>query len=138
MAKQRFVSIGITRLDLSEGDWIEVKDELMYGEQLTLENASFVGRELTTDGVRIVQDMPRYHLKRMELYITDWSLRDRQDKPVPISADSLRMLDVATANEINAAIDGHLLKQFEQREPNGVVEEPVPAKNGRSASKTGA
>ena len=40
MAKFRFIKPDTTRLQLSEGDWIEVKKILTYGEQQRLSGAA--------------------------------------------------------------------------------------------------
>ena len=39
MARKYFVDAHTKRIDLSEGDWIEVRNELSYGENLRLSTA---------------------------------------------------------------------------------------------------
>lgn len=140
MAKNRQVSIDLHRLDLSDGDWIEVKAELAYGEQLELQDAAMVIYE----GLRVRQEMAQYHLKRMELYIVEWSLKDNQDRIMPITRDTLSLLRVEDAREINDALDKHIEHMHELTNlvnaPNGQDddEEAEQPKNRRSASKRGA
>ena len=140
MARNRQVSIDLHRLELSDGDWIEVKTELAYGEQLELQDAAMVIYE----GLRVRQEMARYHIKRMELYIVEWSLKDKQGKLIPLTADGIRMLRLDDAKEINDALDAHIDRMHELMSlvnaPNGHVddEDVEQPKNRRSASKRGA
>ena len=132
MGKKRFIGIGTTKLDLSDGDWIEVKDELSYGEQLELSNASFVGQE----GFRAIIDMSRYHLLRMEKYIVDWNLKDAQGKSVEINRTTLALLSQDAAEEINAALDAHIQAMSQPDEEPPAAPKEATSKNGRSASKS--
>lgn len=107
----RFVVPDTTRIDLSDGDWIEIKTALDYGEMQALRQAAFkpvpLNRDTDTDEMTVSLDPFILTQKRMELYLTDWSFRDEADKPVPITRTIIRTLEPATAEEINAAILRH-------------------------------
>lgn len=131
MTKRRFAAVTTTRLDLSGGDWIEVKDELTYGERLTLSNAPFVGNR---DGLAII-DYTRYHLKRMEIYITDWNLAGPDGKTTEPSPALFALLDEESADEINRAIDAHIVSKLGNAATTGKNE---PEKNPKSDSANDA
>lgn len=112
MAKQRFAAVGVTRLDLSDGDWIEIKTELNYGDVQTLRLAALRPIQVQ-EGMGRNSEMT-VHLdpyilqqKTIELYLLDWSLRDANDKPVPCNRNMIRALDRETADEILAVIQQH-------------------------------
>ena len=134
MAKNRFAGITTTRLDLSDGDWIEAKDELTYGEQLELQNASLVGlRNGVTE-----YDLGRYHLKRMEVYITDWNLAGPDGKTINITPFIFGLLNEETATEINEALDKHIAKLNEDEEETASNGAKDTAKNPKSGSGSNA
>lgn len=107
MGKNRFASVETVRLDLSEGDWIEVKDELSYGERQTL-MAVGVRRTGLTEGAREVEiDWSVINVADMAMWITDWSFTDEAGARVPVSEDSIRALSLDAANEVNEALKAH-------------------------------
>lgn len=126
----RFVRPESTRLPLSEGHWIEVKEKLPFGESERLRGMNFqlrassdsFGKGAGQDDLRI--DMSAYKLARMEAYIVDWSARDDQDKPVKVSRDALAALDQESADEIEAAIDAHIegLAKRTEADPTRLIE----------------
>lgn len=127
--RRRFVRVETTRLDLSDGDWIEVKNELAYGERLALNNAAMIGQR---DGMAIV-DYGRFHLKRLELYLVDWNLADEHGKNMPLQPDTIESLDEESAAEINRALDAHIAKMWAEQNDGPAEHEAEPEKNARSA-----
>jgi hypothetical protein len=111
VSKRRFIQPGTTRLDLSEGDWIEVKTELDYGEQQQLRIASMqplaLERDMSLENLQIQLNPFLLRQKLIELYLTDWSFRDEEDRPVPLSRTTLLSLDPETVDEMEAAINAH-------------------------------
>jgi hypothetical protein len=95
----RFVSVDTVRLDLSHGDWIEVKRQLSYGD------------------IQAVASKTRGDFTAGELYfvaaaLVDWSLVDEQDKRVDIDEEpariaALKALKPSDFAEIDAAISKH-------------------------------
>jgi hypothetical protein len=92
-------------VELSEGDWINIKRKLNYGEASDLYDATYRssvgGAEVTT--AREVR-MSVFNVQRIMLYILDWSFIDDENKSLPISVESIRALDQETTLEIHTAI----------------------------------
>ncbi len=111
MSKQRFITPATARLDLSDGDWIEVKVELDYGEQQQLRIASMqplaIERDMSLENMQIQLNPFLLRQKLIELYLTDWSFRDGEDRPVPLNRTTLLSLDPETVDEMEAAINAH-------------------------------
>lgn len=98
MAK-RFSRVETTRLPLSDGDWIEIKRELTLGEILAVRRKSTTPEGTVDDSTML--------LAKFEAYLTDWSFRDDDDKPVAVSAATIASLNETTAAEIMTAIRAH-------------------------------
>jgi hypothetical protein len=99
VGRNRFVEPRTVRLPLTDGDWIEVKDELTVGETKTYEASGL--------GAGGAIDWPTYYIARVCVYLQDWSLRDAQDKPVDVSREAVSALDTDTFTEIENAISAH-------------------------------
>lgn len=121
--RNRFVSTETVRLDLSEGDWVDVKERLSYAEQLALSNASIVGTQV---GGGFQVDMGRYRIKRLEMYLTDWNFTDAEGKSVPLTSAAIRHLDSETAEEILAALDAQEAQR--DADPNDTMLAESPSK----------
>lgn len=102
----------VARLELSDGDWIEVKRVLTVGEERDL--VSLAVRGYRPDGTADL-DTRLLSFLSAATYITAWSLVGMDGMPIPwISnasipkrVDVLRTLDTATMAEIDAAIAAH-------------------------------
>jgi hypothetical protein len=105
MTRDRFVSANTVRLELSDGDWIEVKERLTYGERSKLSAASFRSGHLGTDTVEL--DFEAYAVEKLATWLVDWSFT-RAGKSVPVSKAAIRALDPETADEIETALNVHI------------------------------
>lgn len=103
--KLRFVQPDVTRIDLGDGEWIEVKRELTAGEQRRA-MTSMIGRIDLKGSVTPNLDM----LGKAEVlaYLVDWSARDAADKPVPLTEDALDALAPASYKAIAEAVEAHI------------------------------
>lgn len=113
MSRNRFVTTDIVRLDLSEGDWVEVKAWLSYAEDERLRSAAIMPTQnargiANVDDQQIALDLPRWRMARLELYLTDWSFRGADDRPVAVTASAIANLHPDTAAEIHEALDVYL------------------------------
>jgi small-conductance mechanosensitive channel len=107
MGKHRFASTETARLELTEGDWIEVKDELSYGERQVLMSVG-VKRTGVTEETRAVEiDWSVINVADMAMWVVDWSFTDDVGVRVPVSEDSIRALSLEAANEVNEALKAH-------------------------------
>jgi hypothetical protein len=105
MKRGRFVVSKSVRLPLSDGDWIEVRNKLTVGEA-RLATSSFVG-SYRPDGSR-TPNLETLGMGLVFAYLLDWSFRDENDKPVKVSLDALKNLDLETYNEVDKAINAHV------------------------------
>ncbi len=118
--KNRFITPGTVRLELSEGDWIEIKQRLSYGEQQKLASDALGKKVGLLEGQPQVElDMATYQIKRLRMWIVDWSFTDDRDRHVPVSEDAIANLDPDAAEEIDAAITAYL--EAREAEKKGMV-----------------
>jgi len=132
MGRQRFVTPATVRLELSDGDWVEIKDALSYGEQQRL-NAEMMASSVTDGQMAMVLRWDSYNLERLRIWLVDWSLEDATGKRVPISRDSIAALDNDTAEEIGAALEAHIKAQEATKNPPTAAPKPKP----KPSAKTG-
>ena len=126
MPKLRFVTPNVVRLDLSDGDWIEVKEQLTYAERQRLSGAMLRTVKTGAGDNEMGVDFARYAVLRLQMYLTDWSFKGEDDKPVALSAAAIENLSEDAAGEINGAIDTYL----EEREAGKAT--PPSSTNGKS------
>lgn len=108
----RFVQPDIVRLDLSDGDWLDVRRELSNGEVRRAMAKTI--KSLRPDG-QIEPDLEMLGRAEIASYIVDWSFVDGQDKRVPFSDAALDNLTQDAYNEIDKAVRAHIAKGEEER-----------------------
>ena len=109
MARNRFVVPDVIRKELTDGDWIEIKERLTYGEQKRLETGAMgkmTGSATAEAGISL--DFERYNLMRLYTWLVAWSFVDDNGKRVKITVDSISALDPDTAQEIDDVLTAHL------------------------------
>lgn len=110
MGRNRFVQPDIVRLNLSDGDFIDIKKELNVGEQRRI-FSRFV--KDARSGEAWAVDPEQVGMTKIVEYLLGWSFTDAAGKPVEISEESIKGLDVDSFREIKDAIDAHE-KQIEK------------------------
>lgn len=120
MARNRFVGLDTVRLDLSEGDYIVVKQAITFEESEKLNAAGF-NSSFNMDGTpNLAVDWVKFKFNRFETWLVEWSFTNGDGKPVDLTPQAIRSLDPATAAEIEAALDKHVAAQEEQgKAPTG-------------------
>lgn len=108
MSRNRFVLPNTVRAELSDGDWVEIKERLTYGEQQRLAGGALTKMSGAAGEASIDLDFERYNLLRMETWLVDWSFVGANGKPVKISRAAIAALDTDTAAEIDAALTAHI------------------------------
>jgi len=104
MARCRFVQPEVDRLQLSDGDYVDIKRELSAGEQNDL-MGDLIEEYAAGEKVKL---KPKEVIRaRLRAYIVGWSFTDPDGRPVPVSPSSIYNLDQPTQTEIVAAIDAH-------------------------------
>jgi len=116
----RFVQPEVTRIPLSEGDWIDVKKRLTVGE----ERAAFqqIVGEVNAQGWRR-PNMEMMGIAEMAAYIVGWSFVDARGLTVGVSISSIQALDSASFKELETALEAHI---------KAMEAEIEAAKNGRA------
>lgn len=107
------MSIEVVRLPLSDEDWIEVKNELSYGEEQRLASAGLGKVAVSTltpetETAEVGLDLENYNIRRLSMWLVDWSFCDENDKRVDLSPDAIGALDPATVTEIDDALTAHI------------------------------
>jgi hypothetical protein len=109
----RFAKPSTKTLDLPDGEWIEVREELSVGEQRKAYTAAVKGSTKTEDGTRTEYDAQRLSFALVVAYLVSWSVRDAKGQPVDITTlekrrAAVEALDEESFNVIDAAIDSHV------------------------------
>lgn len=132
MGRNRFAEeLDTVRLDLSDGDWIDVRRELGFGRQGKMAAAGLGKMQAAGigngEGAEIGINWEGFGLARMEAWLVAWSFRDKDNRPRACDRRNMEALHPETAAEIIAALDKHQAEQDEETaSPNG-VSEPTPA-----------
>ena len=112
MPRYRFIKPDSTRLPLSDGDWVEVKKLLTYGEQQRLSGSALTTLKSNPGSVgggnEFGLDWELYNVRRLQIWIVDWSFRDENDRPVKITQEAISSLDPDTVTEIDEKLTAHL------------------------------
>lgn len=144
MGRNRFIASGVKRFDLTDGDWVEIKELLNTGETKAVESAGedkpvIVRDPDGRDKVMERIDWKRYSIERMFVYLTDWSFKDANGKPVKITLESLAALEPESFSEIEAHIIAHILAtaaaKKAAREAREKESSSLPSTNGKSTDK---
>jgi hypothetical protein len=116
MGRNRFPTQKTVRCELSDGDWIEIKEDLNNGDTKQLEQSGVQPpRNDGTGRIVIPVDWAQYELERALIFLTDWSFRDAADKPVKITMDALKALEPETFVEVHKAISDHVVARAEAK-----------------------
>ncbi len=113
--RNRFVKPKTIRLEISDGDWIEIKKELTVGERKRMFASGL--KQMQTSGT----GDPKFDIDPVEMsfakvreYLVGWSFEEEDNKgevaPIDLSDDAVRNLDESTFEEIETAIDEHIEK----------------------------
>lgn len=110
MGRNRFIGDKPpVRLELTDGDWIEVKERLTYGEEQRLASGAFDKVSKPGDNeAEFSMNMERYNILRLSIWLVDWSFIGPKGKPVRLSKEAIADLDPDTVTEIDAALTAHI------------------------------
>lgn len=111
MAKHWFVTPETVRVDLGDGDWVEFKKELSYGErqELALADMRFTGFLQGEQDISL--DLAQINIRSMAMWIVDWSLCDDAGNPMPVSVASIKALSSEAAGILEEALEKHKAEQ---------------------------
>jgi hypothetical protein len=105
MARCRLVRPETVRVELSDGDSLELKRELNAGEYRDMIAAQF---KETQAGEGLGVDLHNVGINKILAYLVGWSLVNFDGvSPLPVTRDSVDKLDHGTYVEILNAIEAH-------------------------------
>lgn len=102
----RFVAPETVRIDLADGDWIEIKKELTVGEHRRYLASGF--KRAASGGDEIEVDWGVRSLSLVEAYLVGWSARDKDGKPVSVTRQAIEKLASEDFDAIADAIRAHM------------------------------
>ncbi len=110
MGRNRFVEHKTKRIGISDGDWIEVKEQLNIGEHLDVEGAGLEIKQAPgeREATYSVSNPGDAAIVRVAVWLTAWSLCDDKGDSVLISRAAVSRLDEDTFGEIRRALDKHV------------------------------
>ena len=118
MCPSRFVVPRVVRYELSEGDWVEFKAELTYGERLRLSSRALGQRiNMETRQVEYTPELEAYSIEELFMWLVDWSLCDGEGHIVEIGRESIGALKQDAAEEIRKALADHLEAMGDEKNP---------------------
>jgi len=113
--RNAFVVPNTVQLSLpgGEGEWIEVKEGLTYGEEQRLASAIVTNMTISqetreAEEQQIGLDTKRHAILRILLWVVDWNLEGPNGKRVELSASAIENLKPEIAQEINDVLDEHI------------------------------
>mgnify|MGYP001577507477 CR=1 FL=1 len=104
----RFVGVDTKREPISGGHWIEIKKMLSIGEIKRIEGAGITRVTVPGQAPTTELDYAEYSFTRMDVYLTDWSLKNKEGKDIAVSPSAIRALDEDTFDEIEAVLSAHV------------------------------
>lgn len=115
MANGSNVAADTVRIEILDGaEWIEVKSELSYGEQQRLAGwgAQIAARARDEanddpDDMGISLDWAKLNVHNLLMWLVDWSLKDAEGKPLPLTYSSVYNLRRKVGEAIDDAITQH-------------------------------
>ena len=117
MGRNRFVQPETVRIDIGDGDWIDVKKRLTSGEA----RRAYTGviKDSTQDG-RFSFDMNVLGRQELLVYLVEWSLVGFDGKRVPIDTNARKeaavdALDLDDFKTINEAVTAHVTAMETER-----------------------
>jgi hypothetical protein len=122
MGRKAFIKPETVRLQLAEGDWIDVKKHLTVREMSDLSGAGLVGFKPATDAAPAYElSFSRLKTALIKAYVVGWSFEAEDGKPQPVTPENIDALDPAVADEVIDAIEAHRKRIDEERKrPTGV------------------
>jgi len=102
----------VERIELGDGEWVDIKRKMSYGDrQKLIAYYAKLQTKLNSPDVDISLDMEAGSIMLLLLNIKAWSLKDRKGKPLPITKETIAMLDPDVARKLE--------QEIEKRNPTG-------------------
>lgn len=98
----------IDRIKLEDGEWVDIKHCMSYGDTQKLSSHFLKLRtrlESLEPNVDVDMDVETGNIALLVINIKAWSLKDREDKVMPINMETIAMLDKVTSERLLSEID---------------------------------
>ena len=113
MAKTVFGSPDATRVTLPDGEWVEFKTDTTVGDVKKIRRMLAPYRQVDQK-----DDPVLFRHAYILAHIVEWSFRDAQGQPVPVSLDAYDELRSSVASDVGDALDA-LQEEKEKNETSG-------------------
>jgi hypothetical protein len=126
MGRNRFPDpFAVTRIEISDGDWVEFKRELTVGDQQEQSRLYFSYDRMRPGdpGVTITPHGEMAMVADVAVALVNWSCCGPDEKVIVLESDvrlraaQLKNLDLETFREIRAAYDAYYKQDQEKKEP---------------------
>lgn len=111
MARCPIVRPDVKRLDLTDGDFLDVKKRLNTGEY-----RSMVTKQYQTSGDRMSINLDQMGLSKVIAYVVGWSFVDLSGAPLPVNEQTIKASDPDVFREVLEAVEGHEAAMDAERE----------------------
>lgn len=123
----RFVAPEVVRIDLPNGDWIDVKKWLTAAEENRYRTRAFKGMRAETrpdspDEVKATEigvDWTMLAVARVEAYVVEWSARDEKGHPIPVTLDTIGRLHPDDFKVLDDAVKAHVEAMADEKKATG-------------------
>ena len=96
----------VERVDLGDGEWVDIKRRMSYGDrQKLIAYYAKLQTKLNSPDVDISLDVEGGNIMLLLLNIKAWSLKDRDGKPLPVTRETIAMLDPDIAERLEREIE---------------------------------
>jgi hypothetical protein len=126
-----------TRIAISDGDAIVIKQRLSKGEQLAIENANLrtlYGTRTAAGLPRVEVDLEGYKIVRLFTWLVEWSLIDKTGKSVALTPAACANLDPDTFDEMETAITAHITARAAEKKTAALLKTTATAPSGSAPS----
>lgn len=103
MGRNRLVQPDIVRLALSDGDFLDIKRELNFGEQRHM-----LASQMKLVNGEYVRDLEKIGIALILAHVVGWSFVDAEGRPIPYAEATVASLEPETVSEMLAALNAHL------------------------------
>lgn len=98
----------MTRVELSDGAWMELRDDITMEEGQKIARA---GKVFDPKSKEYRDDPMEAGFKAVEIVVVEWTVMDSTGNPAPPNGNTMRKLTLKRGREIMRIIDSHLVEQ---------------------------
>lgn len=120
----RLASNKTIRLELGEGDWLEVRKDMSRRAFISIVVALSANRDLAAEEGIDVETATAFGQSLFEALVVGWSVQDENGKPVEATVENYQLLSSDSAPIIDAALAEHFSSLSPNQEESQKSEEP--------------